>query len=351
MKILINALSGIGDALMFSPALKVLRKKFPDARIDMLAMFQSVKQMYRFHPDLKEIYFIDFLHQSKIKSLKEIYSIRRNRYDIIINTYPANRAEYNILSFLLGGKRRIATKYLKTSVTRLDFLNTDLSDEKPDIHNVVQNINTLRLICDVRDEEIGSMEIYLPEEIKKSSSEWIEKINPEKRTIIGIHAGSSVLKNHIHKRWDKNKYVELCKRLINEKNALILLFGNETELNEEIKKSTGANAILASTGDYMDSLGRLSHCRLFVSNDTAFLHSSAALGIPVAGIFGYTNYRELYPWGTTHKIIRKELECSPCFFNSPKPASCKFEGEDEFKCIKTITVDEVFKACEELLST
>lgn len=351
MKILINALSGIGDALMFSPALKVLSKKFPNAKIDMLAMFQSVKQMYRFNPCLNEIYFIDFLHQSKIKSIKEIYSIRSKKYDIIINTYPANRAEYNILSFLLGGKRRIATKYLKTSVTRLDFLNTDLSYESPDTHNVIQNINTLRLICDIRDEEIGPMEIYLSGEVRKSSSEWVEKINPEKRIIIGIHAGSSILKNHIHKRWDKKKYIELCKRLINEKNAIILLFGNEVELNEEIKKSIGENAILASTDDYMDSMGRLSHCKLFVSNDTAFLHSSAALGIPVAGIFGYTNYKELYPWGTTHRIIRKELECSPCFFNSPKPASCKFEGEDEFKCIKTITVDEVFNACDELLNT
>jgi len=131
VKILINALSGIGDALMFSPALKVVKNKFPDAKIDMLAMFKSVQQMYKYNPYLNEIYFIDFLHQSKIKSIKEIYSIRKKQYDIIINTYPANRFEYNILSFMLGGKKRIATKYLKTSFTRFNFLNTALSDEQP----------------------------------------------------------------------------------------------------------------------------------------------------------------------------------------------------------------------------
>lgn len=336
---------------MFSPALKILNEKFPGAKIDMLAMFKSVQQMYRFNPHLSEIYFIDFLHQSKIKSIKEIFSIRKKKYDIIINTYPANRAEYNILSFMLGGKKRIATKYIKTSVTRFNFLNTGLSEERPDTHNVIQNLNTLRLICDVSDEEIGSMEIYLSDEIKKTSSDWVKKINPSNKILVGIHAGSSVLKNHIHKRWDKNKYIELCKRLITEKNALILLFGNELELNEEIKKSTGENIVLASTNDYMDSMGRLSHCKLFISNDTAFLHSSAAFGIPVVGIFGYTNYLELYPWGTKHKIIRKELDCSPCFYNSPKPASCIFSGDDEFKCIRTISVAEVFKGCEELLNT
>ncbi len=351
MKILINALSGIGDALMFSPALKVVKNKFPDAKIDMLAMFKSVQQMYKYNPYLNEIYFINFLHQSKIKSIKEIYSIRKKQYDIIINTYPANRFEYNILSFMLGGKKRIATKYLKTSFTRFNFLNTALSDEQPDTHNVLQNINTLRLLCDVKDSEIGPMEIFLTEEVKKSASLWVEEVNPSNRIVVGIHAGSSVLKNHIHKRWDKKKYIELCKRLINEKNAFILLFGNEVELNEEIKESAGENIILASTNDYMDSMGRLSLCKLFISNDTAFLHSSAAFGIPVVGIFGYTNYKELYPWGTKYKIIRKELDCSPCFYNSPKPASCIFDGEEEFKCIKTITVDEVLSGCGELLNT
>ncbi len=53
MKILINALSGNGDALMFSPALRLLKEKIPDVQIDMLVMFQSVKEMYQEHPCLE----------------------------------------------------------------------------------------------------------------------------------------------------------------------------------------------------------------------------------------------------------------------------------------------------------
>ena len=63
MKILINALSGNGDALMFSPTLKVLKEKIPGVQIDMLAMYKSVKEMYSESPYLTNIYFIDFLHQ------------------------------------------------------------------------------------------------------------------------------------------------------------------------------------------------------------------------------------------------------------------------------------------------
>ena len=78
MKILINALSGNGDALMFSPALRILKEKLPDSEIDMLVMFRSVKEMYEQNPFLNEIYLIDLLKQSKFKSLSEIRGLKLN---------------------------------------------------------------------------------------------------------------------------------------------------------------------------------------------------------------------------------------------------------------------------------
>ena len=47
LKILVIALSGIGDALMFTPALSALKKKYPDSEIDVLVMFKGVKDIYQ----------------------------------------------------------------------------------------------------------------------------------------------------------------------------------------------------------------------------------------------------------------------------------------------------------------
>jgi heptosyltransferase-2 len=66
-------------------------------------------------------------------------------------------------------------------------------------------------------------------------------------------------------------------------------------------------------------------------------------------IFAYTNYKELYPWKNKHVVVRRELACSPCFFNSPRPVQCIYTGEEEFKCIKEIEVDEVYAACRKLI--
>lgn len=349
MKILINALSGNGDALMFSPSLRILKEKFPESRIDMLVMFKSVREMYSENPFINNIYFIDFLRQSKIKSLKEIRDLKNNNYDYSINVYPANRAEYNIVNAFLGAEKKIAHHYLHTNLLRAEYFNDILVDEVKDRHNVLQNLNLVKTLTEAKDEEAGKLEIFISGNERENAEEWIAKINPDKKMLIGFHPGSAVIKNQINKRWDKSKFAALGDLLIQKYNAAILLFGNEFELNEEIKSMMNGNAVIASTQNYMDSMARMTYCRLFVSNDTAFMHSAAALQIPVAAVFAYTNHKELYPWKTKHVLVRKELECSPCFYNSPKPADCKWKEEDKFKCIKMINVSEVDDAVNKLI--
>ncbi|MBX7042341.1 MAG: glycosyltransferase family 9 protein [Ignavibacteria bacterium] len=349
MKIIINALSGNGDALMFSPALRQLKNKLPDAEIDMLVMFGSVKQMYMNHPSLSNVHFIDFLKQPKLRSLAEVRKLKKKEYDYSVNIYPSNRLEYNIVNSLLGAKTKLSVHYLHTQFSRGEFLNDILVNETAGRHNVLQNIDLASAIAGISEPEAGPMEIFIGNEHAEKADKWLRDVNPEGRPLAGIHAGSAVLKNHINKRWSKDGYIRLVKHLQDAKGCKVLLFGTEADLNLEIKTASGGEAELASTPDFMDSVARMRNCSLFVSNDTAFMHCAAALQLPVVAIFGYTNHKELYPWKTKHIIVRKDLECSPCFYNSPKPASCIFTGADEFKCIRSISSDEVIEAAVKLL--
>ena len=76
MKILIIALSGIGDALMFTPALKLLKKKLPEARIDALVMIKGAEDIYSSNPNITQLYYFDFLKEGKLKSLKFVGGLR-----------------------------------------------------------------------------------------------------------------------------------------------------------------------------------------------------------------------------------------------------------------------------------
>src|SRR4030065_2294851 len=101
MKILIIALSGIGDALMFTPALKLLRKNLPNAEIDVLAMYRGAQEIYSSNPNLNKVIHFNFLEEGAFKSLTFLFQLRK-KYDASINVYPSNRKEYNVISFLIG---------------------------------------------------------------------------------------------------------------------------------------------------------------------------------------------------------------------------------------------------------
>jgi heptosyltransferase II len=351
MRILVNALSGIGDALMFSPSLKLLCNKLPNYHIDMMVMFKSVSELYKSNPYVSKIYFIDFLKQTKLKSISQLMEMRKKDYFISINVYPSNRVEYNIVNRVIGANKRLGHRYTKSSFLRGEFLNNISVNEEPNMHNVLQNTRLISKIIDFEEDEVGPLEIFLSEDDENLAKLYLQKQGIDFQSpIIGFHAGSSVLKNHINKRWDKKKFAELGLKLIKDYNANILLFGDEKGLNDEIKGLIGGKVHIVLFPTYIESMACLKLCNLMITNDTAFLHSAAALGVPVAAIFGYTNFRELYPWKTKHIIVRKDLDCSPCFFNSPKYAKCRWKGKESFKCIKIIETEEVYSACRGLLS-
>lgn len=350
MRILINALSGIGDAVMFSPALAVLKKHLPGSQIDMLVMFQQVGEIYKLNENVGEIFFIDFLHQSKFKSLKQIWDIRRNRYDVSIDVYPSNRKEYNLLNYMLGAKRRIGTRYNNFSRSNWDFLNTDLKQEVKDRHNVLENFDLIKILApEAKEEELPGLEVDVSLDDEIFAAEYLIDKEITGKILVGFHAGSALFKRHINKRWSADKYIELAEKLNQKYDARILLFGTEKDVNQYIFDKIQAISIIPETKNMMQSIALMGKCNLFVSNDTALMHISAALQVPTVAIFGYTNYKELQPWQNNHVTVRKELECSPCFFNSPRPVQCIFTGVDEFKCIKTIEIDEVLNAAEKLI--
>ena len=350
MRILINALSGIGDALMFSPALALMKRHSPESTIDVAVMFKPVEDLFKNNPYVDNVYFIDFLKQSKLKSLKQTLALRKNNYDASINVYPSNRREYNMVQYLEGAKVKIAHRYLHYSKSNWDFLNNKLIQEVKDRHNVIENFELAKAVFpNIREEELGGLEVYLTKDDAAFAEKYFNDNELNRRLVVGFHAGSATFKGHINKRWSAIKYGSLARQLAERYHAKILLFGTETDVNEMIQTLGGSEVLIPKTGNLMQSLALMEKCGMFVSNDSALMHMAAGLAIPQVAIFAYTNYNELYPWKNRHIIVRTELDCSPCFFNSPKPVKCIYTGKDEYKCIKLVEVMDVMDACEALI--
>ena len=280
MKILIIALSGIGDALMFTPALKLLKKNLPEAQIDALVMIKGAEDIYSSNPNINQVYYFDFLKEGKLKSLKFVAGLR-NKYDSSINVYPSNRKEYNTINFLIGAKQRVGVRYLRRNKQNFGFLNNITIPEDDSVHNVQTNIKLCEALTEKSFDEEPPLEFYLTvEEENLSKQFYADHSIKDDELVIGFHPGCATHKNHIKRRWEPEKFAELGKKLITEKNAKILLFGGpeEKELKENIfSQINSRDAIKVDSGTLRESAAIMKRCNLFVTNDSSQMHVAAAL--------------------------------------------------------------------------
>ncbi len=352
MKILILALSGIGDALMFTPALKLIRSSFPDAQIDALVMFKAVKDMCERNPDINNLHYFDFLNRGFFPSLKFLLGLRK-KYDASINVYPSNRKEYNVINFLIGAPKRAGIRYLRMNSRELGFLNNISVSENDLIHNVQTNIRLAEKLLDKKFDEEPDLNFPLSKDDESFAEEFLRNINiKENDLVIGLHPGSATLKNHIKRRWEPEKFIRLGKRLIDSENAKILVFGgpDEDDLKNSIETSVNSeNVKTVSTTNLPQSAAILKRCNIFVTNDSSMLHIASAMKRKVVAIIGPTNPAYIHPWHTEYKIVSLNLECSPCFIYSPRPLTC-FRNDVKFKCIKELDVDLVYDAVLDFLN-
>jgi heptosyltransferase-1 len=141
------------------------------------------------------------------------------------------------------------------------------------------------------------------------------------------------------KRWPADRYGEVAGKLASEGLRSIVNYGpGEESLAREVETaSAGAAAGMKCSITELIALTR--RARLFVGGDTGPMHLAAALGIPVAAMFGPTDPARNGPYGT-HSIVLR----SPASSTSHVRRSQPDEG------LLEITTGAVVAAARELLA-
>ncbi len=356
-KILILALPGIGDALLATPMIELLHNAKPEAELHAFVMFSSTREMYRADPYITQVHHYDFLNGSNWGALKFVTGLRQKGFDISINIYPQNRREYNLISRMIGSKRRLAVRYRRRDPQNLSWLNTDTILEDDTLHCVEENVRLLSLLGiqhPLGETLLPKLRLSLTTSHEVWADEWLTAngIKAEE-LLIGFHAGTALFKNHIRRRWAPEKFADLARRLTEELGARVLLFGgpDDAEANRIIRERAGKYVTPVEARNILDSAAVMRRLKLFISNDSALMHIAGALGLPTAAIFGPTNETYVHPWKTRYKIVHTGIDCRPCFVYSPKPLTCyRTDPAEHFDCIRKIEVEHVFGAAKELLT-
>ncbi len=153
------------------------------------------------------------------------------------------------------------------------------------------------------------------------------------------------------KRWPLNSYQALAKKLLAYPEFGLVLLGTreEKELTDPLVQSLASTdrvwnlAGLSSFDDLRRIFPKLS---LVVANDSSPVHFASAFDIPTLAIFGPTVPAFGFgPLATHSQVVEhKTLPCRPCSDHGPQ--SCPLK---HFKCMKDLSVEEVFAAACHLL--
>jgi heptosyltransferase-1 len=159
------------------------------------------------------------------------------------------------------------------------------------------------------------------------------------RPLVVLHPGA----RWPSKLWPAAAWSHLAEWLSRDRGVLVALTGStaDQELVAAIVGESRSPLLnLAGRTSLAELAGVLRRARLAVTADTGAMHLAAALGTPVAALFGPTAPWRTGPFGQGHQVVRLGLPCSPCFQRRcPQP-----------RCLTDLTPAMVAAACEKILS-
>jgi heptosyltransferase-2 len=339
-KILIRCPNWIGDVILSIPAISAVREAFPSAHISTLIK-SDLSQLLEGNPDINEIISFEPDLMSVTEKLKFYRGLKEKNFDLAI--LLTNSFESALSAYLAGIKERIGYKKDMRGI----FLTEKIPmppRKYPRMHQSDFYLTLVDSIPEVRSQKLEArskkVSFYITEDIQNSVDKfWEEKGLSEKSPVIGMNIGASY---GSAKRWFPERFAELSDRIYSELKGEVILFGGSGDMSIEAEIKGGMkNKALSMVGKTtLKSLAAMiKRCHLFVTNDSGPMHIAAAVGTPIVAIFGSTDPSETSPLSDRYKIVRKPVDCSPCW---------KRECPTDHRCMELIKVSDVMDAVKEM---
>ena len=318
-KILAVNFGGIGDEILFLPALISLKKEFPDAKIT-LALEPRSKSVRDLTDVIDDLILVDIKNKNKyIELLKLILTARTRGFDLAI-TAGGNKF-MSIILYLTGAKKRYGYDCGALSrklLTRAVPLNKNQYAAKM-YHDLVTPVtnNVTERPC-----------INVPAQEKIPNS-------------VLIHPGVS--KMSVQKGMIKTIPAEIWAETIDllvKKGKKVLLAGgpDDKDCIETILKTVKTNDfenLYGKTRNLRELAELIGKAEIFICSDSAPLHVAVAMETKTYAIFGPTDDKKLIPPEVTPIKAHDRCPLKPCLWEK-RQTTCA-----ELDCLKITAQDIV----------
>jgi len=332
---------GLGDTVMATPALKMLRRHFTAARIILVAP-SAVCGVLRGTPVLDEVVELpqdDFLF--RLGPSPALYrAFRRVQLlapELLLVSYPMNFWRIREILERLGARWVIAPE-LDLKPGR-GTVRVPIPDDR---HTVLVNADLSAAAGCAGD--VPPMDLWLTEAERAEAAAWLGKTHPPKPWVC-FHVGSTP--GLPQKKWPADYFIELGNRLQRKRGGAIFILEGQDETEEVRRVAAGLERPPRIVGRELSLRGAMAlieRMDAVVAGSSVWMHVAVATKAPVVCISGPTP-PSYGPWGdpAIHREVRSPVSCSPCWDWST-PIACQ-----DPECMRQITVPMVETVVEELL--
>lgn len=328
-RILVSRLRFMGDLILTTPLVCVLRTAFPSAEIVYLAEKPYI-DLLRHHPCVDRLIPLPKTVTGQAGCIGQLIG---NHYDIAIDLFGNPRSA--LLTWISGAKIRIGgnfrgrrllyTARVHAPLTTLNAIQFHLRYLEPLGLSSSVRVPSIRV---TRDEKLWAQN-YL------SQNGYSSEI-----PIVGLHIGAT----WPAKKWLPERFSALAREIREKLNTQVFFTAGPDEI-DSVTSVIAQSKIKANEPEVLPlrSLAAVLSCfTLFVSNDCGPMHLGPAVGTRTIGLFGPGEPEIWFPYTDEqggHRFIHKQIDCSRCHRDLCEKKTC----------MEKITVADVFESVKECL--
>lgn len=309
-RIVVRSPNWLGDAVMSVNAARAFKRGRPDARLTIAAP-AKLADFWKAVPEVDEV--VPLEHgESVFAAARKL----RGRFDVAVLFPNSLRSALEV--WLAGIPRRVG----RPGHSRQWLLNQTIEPPKK---------KKLRPPAHHADRYWEIAEKSGADAVPPVRDAWKPRAG---RPVIGICPGAEY---GPAKRWPAARFREVVESVSGSVDCEWRIVGTAAD-------SALAAEIASNFPNVSDITGKTSLARLIeeltsfhalLTNDTGTMHLADFLGVPLVAVFGSTEPSLTGPRGPRSRVIRRQVECSPCFLR---------ECPIDFRCMREIETEEVTSA-------
>jgi len=305
-RVLVLAIRAIGDTVLITPVIRLLRERVPASYLAVVADGVSA-DVLRHNPHIDRVVAIDRAASRRLpwfrrcmERLDLTLDLRAQRFDIVVDLFSGPRSAS--MAWLSGARARYGEDYRNRA--RGFFYTHPIKIVRHGRHLIDQKLDLIQPLTGETDRGGVPLEVTVTELEREQAHFTLVQHGVSQGLRVALVPGGKPF--HL---WPEERFAAVADSLVKDYGAQIIFFGSGNDIPmcqrvSALMKSKSLN--LAGRTSLRELIALLEAMDLVISNETGPMHLAVATGKPkVIALYGAADIVQYAPWGATSFMLTK----------------------------------------------